>query len=58
MRYTYRNTVTGAEFQSDCNVVGSNLVRLESTAITEEVKPKEEAETKTPKKTVKRGAKK
>lgn len=57
MLYTYRNVKTGVEFQSNCKVVGSNLIRLEPSTVEEE-KPKEEVETKTPKKTVKRGTKK
>ena len=58
MLYTYRNTVTGIEFQSNCIITGSNLIRLEPSApiVEEKVEPK--AETKAPKKPAKKGTKK
>ncbi len=67
MRYTYRNTITGAEFQTNCIVAGPNIERLEpATSAKEAEKPKVEppkveepkAETKAPKKPAKRGTKK
>ena len=59
MIYTYRNTVTGIEFESNCEIVGSNLIRLEpSTPKTAEVEEKPKAETKAPKKPAKKGTKK
>ena len=67
MRYTYRNTITGAEFQTNCIVAGPDIELLEpATSIKTEEKPKAEpskveepkAETKAPKKPAKRGTKK
>lgn len=62
MRYTYRNTITGVEFESNDVVRGSNLIRLEPSASVErKAEPKAEepkAEAKAPKKPVKRGSKK
>lgn len=59
MLYTYRNTVTGIEFKSNCEIVGSDLIRLEPSAPkTEAVKEEPKTETKAPKKPAKKGTKK
>lgn len=59
MLYTYRNTVTGIEFKSSCEIVGSDLIRLEPSAPkAEAVEEKPKTETKAPKKPVKKGIKK
>lgn len=73
MRFTYRNIVTGAEFQSNCEITAPNYIKLGADApliepvaepeIKEaeaEPKPKKApAKSKTaPKKPVKKGAKK
>lgn len=53
MRYTYRNVITGIEFETNCECRGSDIVLLEPSTPIEKPKEKE-----TPKKPVKRGAKK
>ena len=59
MLYTYRNTITGIEFKSNCEIVGSDLIRLEPSAPkTEAVEEKLKTETKAPKKPAKKGTKK
>lgn len=74
MRYVYRNTTTGAEFESNCEISAPNLIKVGADAPiiephdvdvepeqeTPKPKPKAPAKaTKTSaKKTVKKGAKK
>ena len=53
MRYTYRNVITGIEFETNGECRGSDIVLLEPSTPIEKPKEKE-----TPKKPVKRGAKK
>lgn len=58
MRYTYRNVKTGVEFQSNCECMGADLVRLAPENAIEQAVQSAEPDKKTPKKTTKRGTKK
>ena len=61
MRYVYRNTLTGAEFSSNCEITAPNLIRFGADApkVPEpaEVQPEPEAEIEKPKPKAKAPAK-